>query len=161
MSTTTTLADTNSDAASSPGGIAITRQYTVRRGPLAQNPFTDPGDEDWVLQKQAEAHVSELRPSLRITNPDASQINLGDSSAECVIDDKAQTDGQVPLQEHIEGNEQEVRDQVVEDPELELPTQSPSSESASSKPPSTISTTTEDVSLISKSTKRVSFASNS
>lgn len=152
-----------------PSDTTLTRQYTVRKGPLAQNPFTDPADEDWVLQQQAEAHVSDMRPSLRIMNPDISRISLGERTSELVDSDQAQDDGQGPGQEHAEGSMH-----VATDSEANLLRQNPSPETTASTLPSITSTTTDEASkssstasttpdedsLIPKA-KRVSFASNS
>lgn len=75
---------------------SLQRQYTVRKSPLAQNPFVDPGD----AEADAEADVQEeIRSPLKIVNPDLPQEDEDDEAQE-----RQELDAQ---QEHVTGKSHE------------------------------------------------------
>lgn len=127
--------------------IGLRRQYTVRRSPLAQNPFTDPSDEEWQVQVEAEKSI--MSPTLRIVNPDIPDETQGDETKIQEQDLERYQPGEhemEPYQEHATDEQVGLGTQEVISPQ---PIASPTP------------VVLEQRSPVMPSVKRVSFASNS
>lgn len=154
----------------------LQRHYTVRRSPLAQNPFTDPSDEDW--QGPSEAHDSIISPTLRIVNPDILEEIQGEEKSEPPVDEKTevvereqeqqQPDVHETLLEDLKEDENEDEKEHEkegeegdeEEDEEELDSQQAPLERVASTPPVIPAIPEQRFSFLTP-VKRVSFAKNS
>ncbi|KAJ4393098.1 hypothetical protein N0V93_002305 [Gnomoniopsis smithogilvyi] len=90
----------------------VQKTYSLRRSPLAQNPFTDPTNEDWRVQSDAEESMES--PTLKTANPDTAQESQDNGTPEPFQNDEAEKQGQEPEDSGSKGlvEEEEERAQL-------------------------------------------------
>lgn len=137
------------ETAQSNGGIE--RQYSVRKSPLAQNPFVDPGDAE------ADAHAQENRRSLlRVVNPDVPQEEEQDEKQEMQKMHAQGENGKESGNETTDGSgKQQNLNQEATAPEVSVTPADQSSPSPGPEPEG------QRQPSIPPLVKRVSFATNS
>lgn len=87
-------------------------EYTVRRSPLAQNPFLDPSDEDWPMRTNSDSEGSTRSSVLNIVNPDTGGQTQGDEQDDKQDDEQDNEQGDEKADEKVDEKTDEKTDEL-------------------------------------------------